>query len=44
MTTEPAEVRDDPAPFRADHPFVFAIRDTKSGAFLFMGRVADPTA
>ena len=29
--------------FRADHPFLFAIRDQKSGAFLFLGRVVDPT-
>ena len=29
--------------FRADHPFLFAIRDQKSGAFLFFGRVVDPT-
>ena len=28
--------------FRADHPFVFAIRDRKSGAVLFLGRVLDP--
>ena len=32
-----------PIDFRADHPFVFFIRDTR-GAVLFMGRVADPTA
>jgi serpin B len=29
--------------FRADHPFLFAIRDRKSDGFLFLGRVADPT-
>jgi len=29
--------------FRADHPFVFLIRDAKSGSVLFVGRVANPT-
>jgi serine protease inhibitor len=29
--------------FRADHPFLFAIRDRKSTAILFLGRVADPS-
>jgi serpin B len=33
----------EPHVFRADHPFLFLIRHEKTGAILFMGRVADPT-
>ena len=34
--------RDQPAEFKADHPFLFFIRDHASGMVLFMGRVASP--
>src|SRR5207244_1113351 len=31
-----------PQLFNADHPFLFALRDTHSGSLLFMGRVMAP--
>jgi serpin B len=31
------------ASFIADHPFIFIIRDTRSGQILFIGRVLNPT-
>lgn len=41
MTTESVHV---PPSFRADHPFLFLIKDDKTGAIVFVGRCADPAA
>lgn len=30
--------------FVADHPFMFAIREDRSGAILFVGHVVDPSS
>jgi serpin B len=32
-----------PIDFRADHPFVFLVRDVRSKAILFVGRLSDPS-
>jgi serpin B len=33
-----------PVTVHVDRPFLFAVRDTKTGAILFLGRVVDPSA
>jgi serpin B len=37
-----ASVPQQPATFRADHPFVYLIKDNRTGSVLFLGRVVDP--
>jgi serpin B len=39
VTSAPVE---EPVELTADRPFVFALRDTGTGAILFLGRVVDP--
>jgi len=42
LAAPPSEER--PKVFKADHPFVFLIRDRETGAILFIGRLMDPRA
>ncbi len=41
--TSIAPSRPKPVEFRADHPFMYIIRDNQTKSILFMGKVTDPT-
>jgi serpin B len=42
-TSPPPPPQYEPRRFRVDRPFIFAIRETRTGALLFVGVVNDPT-
>ncbi|USS41276.1 serpin family protein [Thermococcus aggregans] len=42
MTVAAPSSKEHPKVFRADHPFIFLIRDRETGAVLFIGRLMDP--
>ncbi len=43
VTLVQAKTKGMPKSFRADHPFIYLIRENGSGTILFIGRIIDPT-
>ena len=43
MMRATVSIKNKPFRFRADHPFIFLIKENSTGAILFMGSVYDPT-
>jgi serpin B len=44
VTMKLTSIREPLPVFRADHPFIFLIRDNQTGSILFLGRVANPAS
>lgn len=43
VVMETLAIADPPPTFRADHPFIFLIRENETGSILFLGRLVDPS-
>ena len=44
VTMKLTSIREPLPVFRANHPFIFLIRDNQTGSILFLGRTANPAS